>query len=79
MSKEEGNIPAIRLSNVKKRFSDKNYVLKGIDLDVYKGDVVAIIGPSGAGKSTMLRCMNRLESIDSGTIEIEGRDRKSVV
>lgn len=47
-------------------------VLKGVSLQVEKGEVIAIIGPSGSGKSTFLRCMNRLETIDKGTIEIEG-------
>ena len=47
-------------------------VLKGIDLDVYEGDVVCVIGPSGSGKSTLLRCMNRLEESTSGTIEVDG-------
>ena len=47
-------------------------VLKGISLQVDKGEVIAIIGPSGSGKSTFLRCLNRLETIDRGTIEIEG-------
>ena len=48
-------------------------VLKGISLTVEKGEVVAVIGPSGSGKSTMLRCLNRLEIIDRGIIEIEGQ------
>ncbi len=47
-------------------------VLKGISMQVQKGEVIAIIGPSGSGKSTFLRCINRLETIDSGLIEIEG-------
>ncbi|MCL2309727.1 MAG: amino acid ABC transporter ATP-binding protein [Proteobacteria bacterium] len=47
-------------------------VLKGISLEVKKGDVIAVIGPSGSGKSTFLRCLNRLETIDRGSIEIEG-------
>ncbi len=47
-------------------------VLKGVTLQVAKGEVIAIIGPSGSGKSTFLRCLNYLETIDSGVIEIEG-------
>ncbi|MBR5250446.1 MAG: amino acid ABC transporter ATP-binding protein, partial [Clostridia bacterium] len=47
-------------------------VLKGIDLDLYKGDVVAIIGPSGCGKSTFLRCLNLLETVSSGEIIFDG-------
>ncbi|WP_226566581.1 amino acid ABC transporter ATP-binding protein [Bacillus stratosphericus] len=59
----------IKLTNLKKSFGDL-VVLDGIDLDVQKGQVVAIIGPSGSGKSTLLRCLNLLETPDEGTIEI---------
>ena len=57
--------------NIKKSFDDLE-VLKGIDLEVGEGEVVAIIGPSGGGKSTLLRCLNKLETIDGGRIVIEG-------
>ncbi|PCK23060.1 amino acid ABC transporter ATP-binding protein [Bacillus pumilus] len=59
----------IKLTNLKKSFGDL-VVLNGIDLDIQKGQVVAIIGPSGSGKSTLLRCLNLLETPDEGTIEI---------
>lgn len=57
--------------DVYKKF-DHTEVLKGVSLQVNKGEVIAIIGPSGSGKSTFLRCLNRLETIDRGLIEIEG-------
>ena len=57
--------------DIKKSF-DSLPVLRGIDLAVGEGEVVAIIGPSGGGKSTLLRCLNKLETIDSGKIVIEG-------
>jgi polar amino acid transport system ATP-binding protein len=60
----------ISLKNIHKSFNSLK-VLKGINLEVAQGEVVAIIGPSGSGKSTLLRCLNRLEMIDQGTIIIE--------
>ncbi|MGB9682076.1 MAG: amino acid ABC transporter ATP-binding protein [bacterium] len=63
----------IRLENVYKRFG-KIEVLKGVTLDVRKGEVVVIIGPSGAGKSTLLRCINLLERPTSGKVIFEGKD-----
>ena len=61
----------IKANNIHKSFG-KLEVLKGINMEVHEGEVVAIIGPSGSGKSTFLRCLNKLEDINRGTIEIEG-------
>ena len=61
----------IEAKGIKKRFGD-NLVLKGIDLEVKEGEVVVIIGPSGSGKSTFLRCLNRLEKPDEGTVIFNG-------
>ncbi|MGO4568772.1 amino acid ABC transporter ATP-binding protein [Rhizobium sp. 2YAF20] len=63
--------PLVRARNVHKSF-DHLEVLKGIDLDVATGEVVAILGPSGSGKSTFLRCINHLESISRGSVEVDG-------
>lgn len=63
----------IEIKGIKKRFGD-NPVLKGISLDVKEGEVVVIIGPSGSGKSTFLRCINRLETPDDGTIFFNGEE-----
>ncbi len=49
-------------------------VLKGVDLDIYKGDVVCLIGPSGCGKSTLLRCINRLDEPSSGSVKFKGTE-----
>ena len=66
-------MPVINIKNLYKSFG-KNEVLKGINLTVDKGDVVAIIGPSGSGKSTLLRCMNLLETPTKGQVIFEGND-----
>ena len=63
----------IEIDGVRKSFG-KLEVLKGIDLAVNKGEVISIIGASGSGKSTMLYCINALEPIDSGRIEVDGTD-----
>jgi polar amino acid transport system ATP-binding protein len=65
--------PAVRISGLHKAFGDTE-VLRGIDLDVSEHEVVCLIGASGSGKSTLLRCINLLESIDAGRIEIEGEE-----
>lgn len=57
--------------NIYKSFG-KLEVIKGIDVEVKQGEVVAIIGPSGSGKSTFLRCLNKLEKVDNGTIIVDG-------
>jgi polar amino acid transport system ATP-binding protein len=62
----------IRLEKVCKSFGHIT-VLRDVSLELAKGEVVCVIGPSGAGKSTMLRCINHLEALDSGTISIEGQ------
>ena len=62
----------MEVSGVKKTFGKKE-ILKGIDLQVEKGDVVAILGPSGSGKTTFLRCLNFLERADSGTLVFDGQ------
>ncbi len=61
----------LQARQIKKNFG-KLEVLKGIDLTVSQGEVVAIIGPSGSGKSTFLRCLNRLETVNGGTISLDG-------
>ncbi|HEY9345927.1 MAG TPA: ATP-binding cassette domain-containing protein, partial [Inquilinus sp.] len=61
----------VTLRDVHKRFGELE-VLKGVSFEVAKGEVVAIIGRSGSGKSTALRCVNRLETIQSGHIEVCG-------
>ena len=64
--------PVIELRHVDKHYGDL-HVLRDINLSVAKGEVVVVIGPSGSGKSTMCRTINRLETIDSGEILIEGK------
>ena len=63
--------PMLRAEAVPKRYG-RDEVLKGIDLQVGKGEVLCLIGPSGSGKSTFLRCINHLEKIDAGRIAVDG-------
>ena len=63
----------IKIENLHKRFG-KLEVLNGIDINVEKGEIIAIIGPSGSGKSTFLRCINRLEEPSEGKIFIDGEN-----
>ncbi|MBX5164406.1 MULTISPECIES: amino acid ABC transporter ATP-binding protein [unclassified Rhizobium] len=71
MTAAETTKPLVRARNVHKSF-DQLDVLKGIDLDVMPGEVVVVLGPSGSGKSTFLRCINHLEAINQGFIEVDG-------
>ena len=64
--------PLVRLEGVNKSFGE-HHVLHDIDLSVQPGEVVVVIGPSGSGKSTLCRCINRLETIESGAITIDGQ------
>ena len=63
----------IQVQHLEKSFGDLQ-VLKDINVDIYKGDVVCVIGPSGSGKSTFLRCLNRLEEPTAGKIFFENTD-----
>ncbi|MEA2587967.1 MAG: polar amino acid transport system ATP-binding protein, partial [Actinomycetota bacterium] len=61
----------VDVQGVHKRFG-RLEVLRGIDLEVQRGEVMVILGPSGSGKSTLLRCINHLEKIDAGRISVDG-------
>jgi polar amino acid transport system ATP-binding protein len=63
--------PLVRAEGVRKSFG-LNSVLRGVDLDVARGEVMCVIGPSGSGKTTLLRCINHLEKIDSGRLSVDG-------
>lgn len=69
--RESPDVPMVSMKSVNKHFGAL-HVLKDINLDVGKGQVVVVMGPSGSGKSTLCRTINRLETIDSGTIAIDG-------
>ena len=65
------NVPMISMEAVNKHFGSL-HVLRDINLKVDRGQVIVVLGPSGSGKSTLCRTINRLETIDSGTIAIDG-------
>jgi polar amino acid transport system ATP-binding protein len=73
MDMAAGSGAMVRLEGIHKRFG-KLEVLKGVDLEIKRGEVVCVLGPSGSGKSTLLRCVNLLEPPERGEIFIEGRD-----
>ena len=65
--------PVVELRDVNKHFDDL-HVLRDVNLSVHKGEVVVVLGPSGSGKSTLCRAINRLETIQSGSITIDGKE-----
>ncbi|WP_068076352.1 ABC transporter ATP-binding protein [Novosphingobium lentum] len=77
----DGEMPVVRLTGLKRSFSQGGVtieVLRGIDLDVRKGEIVALLGPSGSGKSTMLQAIGLLEGGFEGRIDIAGTDASSL-
>jgi polar amino acid transport system ATP-binding protein len=66
------DVPMVKAEGVRKHFGG-NEVLKGIDLEVRRGEVMCVIGPSGSGKSTLLRCINHLEKIHAGRLTVDGQ------
>ncbi len=71
MAQTTTDTPLVHAVNVTKAFHGTE-VLKGIDMDVHRGEVVVLLGPSGSGKTTFLRCINQLETIDGGRIWVDG-------
>ena len=67
------NDGTILARKIRKSFGPKT-VLKDIDLEIASGEICCIIGPSGSGKSTVLRCINGLETVDSGVLKVNGED-----
>jgi len=65
--------PIVSINNVRKSFGALE-VLKGVSMNIMKGEVICIIGPSGSGKSTLIRCINALNSIQGGSITVEGQE-----
>ena len=65
--------PMVSIKDVHKSFGDLE-VLKGISMDIMKGECLCIIGPSGSGKSTLIRCVNALNDIQGGSITVEGQE-----
>jgi polar amino acid transport system ATP-binding protein len=73
VNEAQTNGPVLQLEGVCKRFG-KLEVLRGVDLDIARGEVVCVLGPSGSGKSTLLRCVNLLEPPEEGRILLEGKE-----
>ena len=71
MTEIDWSKPRLLAKNIRKNFDDRQ-VLKGVDLEVYPGQIVALIGSSGSGKSTMLRCLNLVEELNDGQIWLDG-------
>lgn len=71
MTEIDWSKPRLLAKNIRKNFDDRE-VLKGVDLEVYPGQIVALIGSSGSGKSTMLRCLNLVEELSDGQIWLDG-------
>ena len=69
MSEHDADETVVTLKGIRKSFSG-NEILKGIDLEIYKGEVLAILGSSGSGKTTLLRCVNALEQPDAGIVRV---------
>ena len=67
----QGDQPVVRAVDVQKYYGE-SHILRGVSLEVRRGEVVCIIGPSGSGKTTFLRCLNHLETIDGGRIYFDG-------
>ena len=72
-TKDKDTSVKISVKNLKKTFG-KLQVLKDINIDIHEGEVVVVIGPSGSGKSTFLRCLNKLEQSNGGSIIVNGED-----
>ena len=72
MSTSKQDEPIIQVKNIYKTFQGKIKALVDFSIDISRGEVLVLIGPSGSGKSTFLRCLNRLEVVDSGSIVIDG-------
>ena len=67
----DSNVPMVKAEGVSKAFGS-NLVLRSISLEVARGEVLCLVGPSGSGKSTFLRCINHLETVDSGRLSVDG-------
>ena len=73
MSPIDWSNPRLKIRGLRKQYEDK-VVIGGVDLEIYPGQIVALIGSSGSGKSTLLRCINLIEEISDGQIWLEGQD-----